>query len=98
MNEEQAVNVLDGIKERTFLTEKEVEMSNELIKRRKIIEKQDEIIKSDYISMNMVVNDLKNTLKINNHIKQGKNELICLDVDHINYLISTLERKDKDEL
>ena len=98
MNEEQAVNILNNIKDRSFLTEKEVQMSNELIKRRKIIEKQDEILKKDYVAMNIVVNDLKETLKVNNHIKQGENELICLDIDHINYLIFTLEGKDNNDL
>lgn len=94
-DEEQAVNILNNIKERSFLTEKEVQMSNELIRRRKIIEKQDDILKSNYVAMNIVLKDLKETLKVNNHIKQGKNELVCLDIDHINYLISILEGKDK---
>ena len=97
-DEEKAVNILNNIKERSFLTEKEVQMSNELIRRRKIIEKQDDILKSDYEAMNIVLNNLKETLKVNNHIKQGENELVCLDIDHINYLISILEGKDKNDL
>ena len=90
-NEEQAIDLLNKIENRAHLTELEVKLYNQ-------INKIDEILKNDYITMNIVVNDLKETLKVNNHIKQGENELICLDVDHINYLISTLEGKDKNDL
>ena len=90
-NEEQAIDLLNKIENRAHLTELEVKLYNQ-------INKIDEILKNDYITMNIVVNDLKETLKVNNYIKQGENELICLDVDHINYLISTLEGKDKNDL
>lgn len=90
-SEEQAIELLNKIENRAHLTELEVKLYNQ-------INKIDDILKSDYISMNIVVNDLKETLKVNNHIKQGENELICLDVDHINYLISTLEGKNKNDL
>ena len=85
-DEEKAVNILNNIKERSFLTEKEVQMSNELIRRRKIIEKQDEIIKDNYDTMikirELIENDyfedgsFENYDKVMNLLKgKGKNDL-----------------------
>ena len=48
-----------------------------------------------------VVEDLKGTLKINRHYieetKYGKNEWICMDIDHIQELIDTLEEVKENE-
>ena len=51
MNEEQAINTLNRIKERSMLTKMEVELSNLCIKNKKIIHKQDELIKDYYDRM-----------------------------------------------
>ena len=57
MNEEQAVNTLNRIKERKMLTEIEVELSNLCIKNKKIIKKQDEQIK-DYCNRMIKIKEL----------------------------------------
>lgn len=45
--------------------------------------------------INKAIEDLKGTLKINRHYieetKYGKNEWICMDIDHIQELIDMLE-------
>ena len=51
MNEEQAVELLNKIKDRNILTDIEVELSNLCIKNKKIIKKQDELIKDYYDRM-----------------------------------------------
>lgn len=45
---EDKIDEINKISDRCILTQKEVELSNELIRLNKIIKKQDEIIKDDY--------------------------------------------------
>lgn len=48
------------------------------------------------IIINEVIEDLQDTLGINNHIKIGNNELVQLDIDHIKYLIDRLRGKENE--
>lgn len=58
-------------------------------------------IKRVWNNFDKAIEDLKGTLKINRHYiektKYGKNEWICMDIDHIQELIDMLEEVKKDE-
>lgn len=45
--------------------------------------------------INKVIDDLNDTLEINQHMKIGNNELVQLDIDHIKKIIDILRGEDK---
>lgn len=58
-----------------------------MLKKKKCDEGKEEVIK-----------DLKDTLRVNDRILDDfGNEMVCLDVDHIDYLIKTLEGNNNDK-
>lgn len=71
--------------------EDEIDMlSKDNNKKEKLILKYEDII-------NAVKQDLVNTKKLNNHFKdKHNNELINVDIDHIDYLIKIMETKENE--